>query len=177
MKKLLKKIAFVTALTLVMSQVVFVVALDIDRDDFKEWLQQEIEEEVGHELDWGDEGTSIVLTIDQKEANVDGESVLLDAAPFISQEGRTLVPIRFVSEAMDNEVGWNGETREVTINNNIVLQIDSVNAYVDGNQTTLDTAPVIVNDRTMVPIRFISEGLGYEVGWNEETREVTIVKS
>lgn len=151
--------------------------LDIDTDALREFMRREIEQEIGEEVDWGDVTEFqdfITLTIDQKKASIGEEKVQLDAAPFISPEGRTLVPIRFVSEAMDNEVDWKPGTREVIINNDIVLQIDSVNAYAKGEQVILDTAPVIVNGRTMVPIRFISEVLGYEVGWNSETREVTI---
>jgi len=56
----------------------------------------------------------------------------------------------------------------------IKLQIGNKIAYVDGNQLTLDVPPQIINGRTMVPVRFVSEGLGAEVGWDGTTKTVTI---
>lgn len=56
----------------------------------------------------------------------------------------------------------------------IVLTIGSTEAIVNGEEYTLDVAPVIMNNRTLVPIRFISEALGYEVSWDEATQQVKI---
>lgn len=56
----------------------------------------------------------------------------------------------------------------------IVLTIGSTEAIVNGKEITLDVAPVIMNNRTLVPIRFVSEALGYEVSWDEATQQVKI---
>ena len=58
----------------------------------------------------------------------------------------------------------------------ILLKIGSKTATVDGKEVEMDVAPLILENRTFVPIRFISEVLGFQVNWNEENREVTIEK-
>lgn len=56
----------------------------------------------------------------------------------------------------------------------IVLTIDSTSAALNGTAHTLDTTPVIINDRTMLPIRFIAEGFGFDVEWEQTTQTVTL---
>ena len=118
----------------------------------------------------------IKLQIDQKEAWVNDTSTTLDAAPFI-QEGRTMVPVRFVSEQLGGEVTWLEDTRQVKIQDDgqqILLTIDSVQALVGDQEQTLDSPAVIVSARTFVPLRFVSETLGAQVSWHEETKTITI---
>lgn len=93
--------------------------------------------------------------------------------------GRTLLPVRAIIEEIGGTVAWNGETREVTLDygkDEIKLTIDSTEAYLNGNKTVLDTAPMIINDRTMLPIRLIAESFRFEVKWEEEEERVTITK-
>ena len=100
-----------------------------------------------------------------------------DAKPFINDENRTMVPVRFISEALGAKVTWEEETRTVIIskdNMNIELPIESKKIIVDKTEYTMDTMAVIVNNRTMVPVRFPSEYLGSEVGWDEINKEVII---
>lgn len=100
-----------------------------------------------------------------------------DQKPYIDQNNRTLVPIRFVSEALGADVGWNGETSTVTITQKektIVLKIGENKASVNGQTKTFDTKAVIKNRRTMVPLRFVSECLGARVDWIAKTRTVVI---
>ena len=153
-------------------------SFNVDRDDFKEWLQREIENEVREDINWGNsqkrENTDIVLRINSKNAVVNEEKVILDVAPFITNEGRTLVPVRFVSEVMGDDIKWKADNRQVIVAKNIVLQINNKKALVSGKEKTMDVAPIISNGRTMVPIRFISEKLGYDVNWDEKTQEITI---
>lgn len=122
--------------------------------------------------------TKIELTIGDKEVFVDNNSVMNDVAPVISN-GRTMLPSRFVAEALGAQVEWDETERKVTITGNektIELYIGSRYAYVNGFQKMLETEPFIENDRTFTPIRFISELLGADVNWNETTRTVTITK-
>ncbi|MGB9846734.1 MAG: copper amine oxidase N-terminal domain-containing protein, partial [Desulfotomaculales bacterium] len=82
----------------------------------------------------------------------------LDAAPYVdTPANRTLVPVRFVSEALGAEVEWSAETRQVTVkdgNREIVLTAGSASALVDGRATALDCAPVVLPPgRTFVPFR------------------------
>ncbi len=123
----------------------------------------------------------ILLTLDKKMVTVDGSQFLLDASPYIdAAANRTLVPIRFVSEALKASVDWNPETRQVTItdgNKEIVLTIGSSNVLVNREEQTMDCTPSIhPPGRTFVPVRFISEHLGAQVAWNPATREITITR-
>ncbi|PMP83261.1 MAG: hypothetical protein C0175_02075 [Caldisericum exile] len=123
----------------------------------------------------------IILTVGKNEIVINGEKSLIDAAPYI-KNGRTLVPIRFISEAFGAKVDWNNATREVTIkllDKTIILKIGSPYAIINGKQTLIDkdnlkVVPEITNGRTFVPIRFISETFGAKVEWNNETRQIRI---
>ena len=109
---------------------------------------------------------------------VDGTEVqFTDQKPYINADNRTLVPVRFVSEALGAEVDWIALTRTVKINYNgklILLEIGIKKATVGTSLVTLDTAPAITNDRTMVPLRFVSECLGAQVEWNGQARAIYI---
>ncbi|MBX5465493.1 MAG: copper amine oxidase N-terminal domain-containing protein [Clostridia bacterium] len=116
------------------------------------------------------------LVIGQTTVVRDGQVLTLEAAPFI-RGGRTVLPIRFVSETMGFEVGWDPQTRTVSIRGNgreIALTVGSTTAKVNGRAVQLDVAPVIVAGRTFVPVRFITENLGGQVGWDPQTRTVTL---
>lgn len=108
---------------------------------------------------------------------LDGEMIdFPDAMPYIFKD-RTLVPIRFVSEAMGAEVFWNGEDKEVNIvkgRDTIVTHILSSRATLNGVLYTFDVPAMITNDRTFVPLRFIAEMLNCDVQWDEGTYTVTI---
>lgn len=127
-------------------------------------------------------GEEIVLQINNPVMTVNGAEKEIDpergTAPVI-RDGRTLLPVRAVVEEIGGTVGWNEELREVTLTyeeNEIKLTIDSSEAYLNGEVQTLDVAPTVINDRTMLPIRFIAESFGYVVEWNESTQTITIVK-
>jgi hypothetical protein len=90
-----------------------------------------------------------------------------------------MVPIRFISEAFGAEVQWDSETRTVRIYfertfTRVTLQINNTIARINDKIVTLDAPPTIINGRTMVPIRFISEAFGATVDWDNATRTVTI---
>ncbi len=97
---------------------------------------------------------------------------------------RTMVPMRKIFEVVGAEIEWNGEERKITATTDtkiIKLQIDNVEAVLIDIETnteekiTLDAAPVILNNRTMVPVRFIAESLEKQVGWDNENRCVVII--
>ena len=100
----------------------------------------------------------------------------LDAPAYI-ESGRTMVPIRVISENFGAEVLWNGEEKSATIKNagtEIKLIIDSATAFVNGEEKTLDSPAVISNGRTMVPLRFISEALGKVVEYIAPSSQILI---
>jgi hypothetical protein len=106
---------------------------------------------------------------------------VLDFAPFIdSTTGRTYVPIRAITESFGANVTWNSKTQAVIIeldSTKIELQIGSNTAKVNGKNLSLEAPPTIVENRTFVPLRFISESLGAAVQWFPEDRMIKIVRS
>lgn len=116
-----------------------------------------------------------VMTVNGIEKPIDAEG----STPVIIND-RTLLPVRAVVEEMGGTVAWDGNTQTVTLNYNddeIKLVIDSLTATLNGSAQTLDAAPTIINDRTMLPIRFIAESFKFNVDWMQETQTVTITKS
>ena len=87
------------------------------------------------------------------------------------------MPLRAIFEALDAQVTWDGETRTVSAakgDRSVSLTIDDVNATVNGAAEVLDVPAKIINDRTMVPVRFIAQSFGADVDWNPDTRTVII---
>jgi len=109
---------------------------------------------------------------------INGARLATDVDPVII-EGRTLVPVRAIAEGFGAEVGWNGASRQVTVNkggNAVILTIDNTNYTKNGQALKMDVPAQIVSDRTMVPVRVVSESLDAQVDWNGETRTVIIAK-
>ena len=122
--------------------------------------------------------TSIILTIGQKDATIDGKTVSNDVAPKIVND-RTMLPIRFIAEALGAKVDWIEESQTVKItaeNIDISLVIGEDFATVNGEKIDLDSPSFIENDRTYLPIRFVSEKLGADVKWDDATQTVNITK-
>ena len=95
---------------------------------------------------------------------------------------RTMVPLRKIFEVLGCEIEWNGETRTVIAKQaekEIVLQINNKVAIKRENgeeeKIILDTAPVIVNSRTLVPLRFVAESLEKQVGWDKSSYTAIII--
>ncbi|MCL2336640.1 MAG: copper amine oxidase N-terminal domain-containing protein, partial [Firmicutes bacterium] len=91
--------------------------------------------------------------------------------------GRTLMPIRAVVEAMGGVLGWAPDVRQVTLNANgvaVVMFIGNTDYYVNGRQKTMDTAPVVKDGRTLIPVRFAAEALGCKVDWKPDTQAILI---
>lgn len=102
--------------------------------------------------------------------------VSTEVAPF-AMNGRTLVPARAVFESMGAEVGWDGQARTVTVRAKgtaVKLTIGSRVAVVNGRNIYLDQPAIVVDSRTVVPVRFISENLGARVNWDHDTKTVSI---
>jgi hypothetical protein len=123
-------------------------------------------------------GMLIVSANENVSVTVDGNKVVFpDAKPFIDENGRTLIPVRFVTEDLGATVEWNAEDREVYITKdkaNILIRIGQEKILVNGVTKTMDTKAIIRYDRTYVPIRYVAEGLGATVGWDAGTRTVII---
>lgn len=106
----------------------------------------------------------------------DGSQVSFETAPVL-EEGTTLVQLRPIFEKLGLTVSWDEDTRTVTgstYNKEIKLQIGNTKASVNGTEKELSVAPRIVHDTTLVPLRFIAEASGQEVGWNGYEQAVLI---
>lgn len=112
------------------------------------------------------------------KVRVDGKLISFeDQFPIILDDGYTFVPIRGVAEALGADVDWDNENYCAVINKDgseIILPIGEDYAYVDGEEYYLESESRIINDRTMVPLRFIAEHLDCDVEWDGETRTVLI---
>ena len=140
-----------------------------EADDTEEPVVDETEESAG-------EKEFIKLTIGQKIAWVFDEYVVNDVAPEINNE-RTMLPIRFVAEALGAAVTWNEAEQKVTITEDdlvIEIFIGQPFATVNGKPVQLDAPAYIANDRTYLPLRFVAENLGATVEWNAADSSVTI---
>jgi len=124
----------------------------------------------------------IRLYIDKKNYYVNDEIKFMDVAPII-REGRTLLPIRYVAEALGAIVLWDAKEEKVTVSFKgtvIELWIGKNSAKVNGvskliDETNPKVIPIVIPPgRTMLPIRFIAENLGCNVDWNAEIKEVKI---
>jgi hypothetical protein len=108
-----------------------------------------------------------------------GKNVIFpDVQPYIDANGRIIVPVRFVSEALGCKVEWHGETQIVNFSRGMIraeLTIGKKEITVMEVKKTMDTIAVLQTDRTLVPMRFVAEAFGCKVSWEAKTRTATIV--
>ena len=107
---------------------------------------------------------------------LNGQPIEFDQSPIIENE-RTLVPMRAIFEALGADVAWDEETQTVFAtrgNDFFALQIGNTIAYYNDIVITMDVAPVLVNQRTLVPVRVIAESFGATVDWDAENQSVII---
>ncbi|NPV28115.1 MAG: hypothetical protein HPY58_00380 [Firmicutes bacterium] len=113
------------------------------------------------------------------KVEVDNKLLAFDVSPFI-EKGRVLVPARTLFEALGASVEWDGKSKTVTAEKNdtvIKLTVGSKIASITQRgvtQVVLDAPAKIVNGRTMVPLRLISEAFGAKVAWDDQSRLVRI---
>lgn len=127
---------------------------------------------------------TIILTLGNPMMMVNGVSKEIDpgqcTVPVIVDQ-RTFIPIRAVIEEIGGTVGWDQTEQKVTItlgSNTVELWIDNTVIRVNGDQESMDVAPFVSDtNRTMLPVRFVTENLGLTVDWNSADQTVTIHSS
>ena len=124
---------------------------------------------------------TIKLTIGLKEASINGVTYTMDAAPYLDTgAGRTLVPVRFISEALEGKVKWDPETRRIVItdvNKEIILTLGSKEVQVNGVKEKIDCDPTTrPPGRTFIPLRFVTETLGARVDYSPENGGIYIIR-
>jgi hypothetical protein len=132
------------------------------------------------------EKTLVLITIGSPYMFVNSEITEIDpgrGTTAVINEDRTLVPIRAVIEALGGSVSWDASDKKVIIslgNNTVELWIDNPIARINGSNEYIDSEnhnvkPVIINGRTMLPLRFVAESLGCDVSWDPVNKSVTII--
>ncbi|MBC7194684.1 MAG: hypothetical protein H5U37_03420 [Caldisericia bacterium] len=126
--------------------------------------------------------TIIRLQIGNLMAVLNDKTIILELAPFI-ENGRTLVPLRFIAESFGATVGWEPKEQKITIsleNKTVVLWVGKKEALVNNERYYLEVPPKVIEipeiggGRTVVPLRFVSEALGAKVDWDPDLQIITI---
>lgn len=115
-----------------------------------------------------------IMTVNNVQKEIDPGRV---TKPVI-YNNRTVVPISAIIKEIGGTISWLGSERRVDISykgKTVKLWIDKYDAEVNGEKKTMDTAPIIMNERTMLPLRFVAESLGFQVEW-EALKEAIIVR-
>ncbi|WP_063567837.1 CotH kinase family protein [Paenibacillus sp. O199] len=130
----------------------------------------ETSEDTGTDNGTGTTDKAITVTLD-------GKAITFPDQDPLEQSGRVMVPVNAILEALGAEVTWDKTAKTVTAvlnDQTLVLQIGSSTATVNGETLEIDAPAIIKNSRTLVPVRFISEGLGLTVDWNQTAAQVTL---
>jgi len=121
--------------------------------------------------------STIVFAQDPITVSVDRENIEFAEAPVIVND-RTLVPVRAILEAMGATVLWNDKEKTVTTKlgkTEVIMTLNKKEMRVNGKKVTLEVAPQLVGNSTMVPTRAVAEGFGLTVNWEAEARNVDIL--
>ncbi|MFK0522757.1 CotH kinase family protein [Paenibacillus illinoisensis] len=145
-----------------------------------------LQEQLGREVtplpetteDAGSETSTETGTTDQTiSVTLDGQKISFPDQDPLEQSGRVMVPVNAILEALGAEVTWDKTAKTVTAvlnDQTLVLQIGSSTAAVNGETLDIDAPAIIQNSRTLVPVRFISEGLGLTVNWDQTAAQVSL---
>ncbi|KKO51585.1 stalk domain-containing protein [Paenibacillus sp. DMB20] len=120
-------------------------------------------------------GTAL-MAIGQKSMTVNGNKVAIDSAPLL-KNGTTYVPIKYVLDAFGGQAAWKGAAQRVTVlrgSKVMDLTVGKKEFVLNGKRVSAEVAPIITGNRTLVPLRLVSEQLGLNVKWDKKTKTVTI---
>ena len=117
-----------------------------------------------------DKEVRVEMTIGQTAYTVNGTEKTMDSAPYVNSDDRTMVPLRFLGEAIGAEVSWDAAADTAVIvyeNQTIKFKLFENTMQVDDQIITIDTQSTIQNGRTMVPLRAAAEAIGSTVFYNK----------
>lgn len=126
----------------------------------------------------GGNGPVLVTVCDDEHYNNGSYEQLIfseDSEPFIDENGRTQLPIRAIGEELGFSVDWDSVLKKITLTKNdqtIVFHMGSNEFTKNGETIKMDTTPMLVNDRTFVPLRFLCEAVGYTVEYTDRTKVI-----
>jgi len=123
----------------------------------------------------------ILMEEDDPYMSVDGDIDEIDpgrgTVP-LNRNGRVILPIRAVIEAIGGTVGWDGDEEKITLKTaaiEVVMWLDKKDLMINGVSAEMDVAPIELNGRTMVPVRFAAESSGCTVEWLNATQQIVVV--
>ncbi|GHU76526.1 hypothetical protein FACS1894188_09190 [Clostridia bacterium] len=123
----------------------------------------------------------MLMTIDSPQMLVDDDVKEIDpgrgTSPII-KDGRTLTPIRAIIENMDGSAEWSAADSKITLNasgNRLEMWVGNKRLTLNGAELEMDIAPAIINERTMLPLRFVSDNVGCQIAWIGSSRQIVIV--
>lgn len=125
---------------------------------------------------WADDAQQkeliVTMTIGDATYQANGKKATMDCAPYVDENNRTMVPVRFVGQALGATVNWNPSAKTVLVadeENTVVFAVGSDEMTVNGRTTPIDTAAVIQDNRTMLPLRAVAESIGATVIYADGT--------
>lgn len=116
------------------------------------------------------------MSIGSKSMTVNSAKRAIDAAP-VMKDGSTYVPIKYVLDAFGGNAVWDAKTKSILVlrgSKVLDLTVNKKEFILNGKRQSAEVAPLILNSRTLVPLRLVSEQLGLTVKWEQNTKTVTI---
>lgn len=156
------------------------------KEEVKEDVKEDVKEEKPEVKEADERILKMILTVVckdlEKYINGDKTIIEMDIAPYI-KDGRTMIPIRYLAEALEMKVSWDAKTRTVFLeddNFKIEIPVDTNRINVNGEERESDVMPEIKSGRTMLPIANIARALGLVDGkdiiWDAANKQVTIIR-
>lgn len=121
-------------------------------------------------------GVSAKMTVGSKTLLTNGKASTMDVSPVV-RNGVTYLPVKYITDAFGGTSGWEAKTGSISIRRGdqlLVLNLNKKDYMLNGKRKTSDSATISVSNRTLVPVRLVSEQLGLRVKWEQETKTVTI---
>ncbi|MCJ8012767.1 stalk domain-containing protein [Paenibacillus sp. KQZ6P-2] len=118
----------------------------------------------------------VIMTIGQKSFTANGQKKSMETAPVIKGDS-TYIPIKYVLDTFGGQASWDPANQRITIKRGgkvMDLKVGSKDYILNGKRKGADVAPYISQGRTLVPLRLVSEQLGLNVKWEQNTKTVTI---
>ena len=126
----------------------------------------------------GNNSAAFVIGMNQYFVNNQAPGINMDTAAYIDPDtGGTLVPVRYLADALGARTHWDDDTQQITVSTaacTIGMNIGSTTLTVDGQAQTMGAAPVINDGRTYVSAHWMAEAMGYQVDWNTTNKILTI---
>lgn len=120
--------------------------------------------------------STFVYAGNEIKVTLNGIPIKFDVAPQMINN-RTMVPLRAIFEALGAKVDWNDNTQTVVAKKDdttVSATIGKKTMYINGKSKTMDVAPMLLNSRTLVPVRFVAEAFDCDVDWDEDNNLVSI---